>query len=171
MNNEFNYSWRSPTKEEVKMIKRIDNRRFFNRSKNYFLFLSLIIFLIYLVTFASLSYKTSKITENILTLGVLTAIIVFSIIVFSVTYKLLHRHFYGVRQNIEEVNDRVTFLYHHMVGGINDTEKLYAIVLRADNEQIELLVDQKDYEAVNENTKILLGRYRDGAQYSYYIYY
>ena len=57
---------------------------------------------------------------------------------------------------IQEVNDQVTFLYHHMVGGVNDQDKLYAIVLKVDNEQMELLVDQKDYEVINEDLVVTM---------------
>ena len=171
MNYGLTYNWRKPSIEEIKRIKKMDRKRYFNRIKNFFFFLSLIVILVYLATFASLSYRDNKLTENILTLLILTIIVLASIIIFLVVYKLLYRHFYGVKMDIEEVNDRVTFLYHHMVGGVNDTEKLYAIVLKVDNEQIELLVDQKDYETINEDTKLLLGRYHDGAQYNYYVYY
>lgn len=171
MNNVLTANWRVPSKEELKIIKRKDSKRFFNKIKNLLFYSILVIILIYLVTFASLSYKGNNGTENTLTLLILTGIILFVIIVFLVVYKLLYRHFYGVRQRIEEVTDNVRFLYHQMVSGVNDTDKLYAIVIQINNEQMQLLVDQRDYEIINESTRIFLGRFHDGTQYNYYIYY
>ena len=79
--------------------------------------------------------------------------------------------FYGKRKNIEEVTSNAKFLYHHMVSGVEDTDKLYAIVVETDGMQIELLVDKNDYDKITEETNILLGRYREDNNYKYFIYY
>ncbi len=171
MNNYFTNNWHTPSQNEIKIIKRLDRRRFFTRTKNVFLFMFLIIVLIYLATFASFSYKESAKNENILTLLVLTAIILGVIIIFFTVYKLLYKHFYGKKSVIEEVNENVKFLYHHMISGVEDNDKLYAIVVETNGEQMELLVDQKDYELINEDTKLLIGRFNDGVGYKYFIYY
>ncbi len=165
------YGWRLPTKEELKTIRRTENRRFFKRTKYFFIISFLAIGLIYLITFASLSSKGGSKTENIYTLLILTIVLFFIIIVFLVLYKKLYQHFYGKKKNIEEVNTNTKFLYHQMAGGINDTEKLYTVVVRVDDSQVEILVDKKEYEKINEDTKIFIGRYKDEEKYNYYIYY
>ena len=171
MKNFFTSDWHVPTKEELKQIKRLNNKRLFNKSKTFILFMFLALVLIYLATFASFSSKRGYEDENSLTLIILTGIIIFVIIVFFIAYKVLYSIFYGKRKNIEEVTSNAKFLYHHMVSGVEDTDKLYAIVVETDGMQIEILVDKNDYDKITEETNILLGRYREDNNYKYFIYY
>lgn len=171
MSNFMSTGWRCPSKEETTIMKRMESKRFLRKNKNFFFYSSLIIIIIYLATFASFSYKDGNSNENTYTLLFLTATLIITITIFAIIYLVLYRHFYGKKQNIEEINSNVTFLYHEMINGINDEEKLYAIVIKVDNEQLELLVDKKDYETINENTKLFLGRYKTETKYNYKIYY
>ena len=124
-----------------------------------------------MLVLASLSSKNGLSAENNLTMIILSLVLLFIIIVFFIIYKVLYKVFYGNGKGIEEINHNTKFLYHQLVSGVSDKEKLYAIIVSVDNQKMELLVNKRDYDKVSDNTKLFLGRYVDGKRYKYYIFY